>query len=256
MLLAEDKINHDNPTSLFKYYSISDRLIKDLKNNEFWFSSPRSFNDPFDCLCEMIWHVSRGALIDSKNLKLNPHHGLKIGQLLNHDDEAKLAQFVIEKFINSIDNSGVFCLSTTPYEILMWSHYTNSHKGICIEFERNPNNELGSDSCSPVVYGGYHLHNISMGLEHLQETIQYVFHRKSDHWRYEKEWRLVYMPRDPSESVYGHHKIQAKIKSITFGVLAEDRDIVKVRSCFDQSVKVYKMIAKTTEQRVVPEEIK
>jgi len=34
---------------IYRYRSIDDHTIEGLKNNEFYFSSPKEFNDPFDC---------------------------------------------------------------------------------------------------------------------------------------------------------------------------------------------------------------
>lgn len=34
-----------------------------------------------------------------------------------------------------LEETGVFCLSEIPDHILMWSHYADSHTGICIKFE-------------------------------------------------------------------------------------------------------------------------
>ena len=36
-----------------------------------------------------------------------------------------------------INNIGIFSLSKVPDNILMWSHYADSHKGIVLEFDSN-----------------------------------------------------------------------------------------------------------------------
>jgi hypothetical protein len=30
---------------------------------------------------------------------------------------------------------GIYCVSTNYDDVLMWSHYADSHKGICLEFD-------------------------------------------------------------------------------------------------------------------------
>ena len=44
--LVESKIV---PRYLYKFMKADDNLIDNLKNNQLWFSSPKDFNDPFDC---------------------------------------------------------------------------------------------------------------------------------------------------------------------------------------------------------------
>lgn len=38
-------------------------------------------------------------------------------------------------YFNKIQKEiGVYCLTTVPDSILMWSHYANNHKGVCLEY--------------------------------------------------------------------------------------------------------------------------
>ncbi len=255
MIQNEDDISHDSPNLLYKYSSINDRFLDGLLKGEFWFSSPVHFNDPFDCVSSMVWYVpvrDRELVLDKKSLST----GLASSDVLNKNEQDAAAKYVVEKFINSLNSSGVLCLSSTPYEILMWSHYADSHRGVCIEFERAVSNELGSEACSAVSYGGFDTYNIAAGLDGLKNTIDHVFHRKSEHWAYEKEWRTVYMPT-PGNQAYGLKKLNAPIKSIIFGFLTPPEDIEKTRKLLvgNTNIKFYKMWAKTSEQKLVPQEI-
>ena len=40
-----------------------------------------------------------------------------------------------ESLQSNVDASGVLCLSECHDDILMWSHYGDSHRGICLEFK-------------------------------------------------------------------------------------------------------------------------
>ncbi len=132
---SSDDIDYSNPKSLFKYFSLGGsknkkRLLSSIQFNRFWFSRRSNFNDPFD---SMLWFE-------------NP-----ISKAKNEQSE-DIARDRMQKFIHSINDIGIFCLSATPFELLMWSHYADAHKGICVEFERTPSNQLGSSKCCRISY--------------------------------------------------------------------------------------------------------
>ena len=109
MLIPENKIDHENPSSLFKYYSISDQLIENLTNSQFWFSSPEFFNDPFDSISNGIFYISRQRSSPFENgnelIKLKPH--INDRYPINADKEEAIANFIIKKFGRSVsDNWG------------------------------------------------------------------------------------------------------------------------------------------------------
>jgi hypothetical protein len=87
---------------LYKYLSINKNTLESFVNEYVWYSNPASFNDPFDC-----------ALISSNILKE-----------------------VIRK------TKMVHCLSASHQNLLMWSHYADSHKGICVEYTGYTDNEI------------------------------------------------------------------------------------------------------------------
>ena len=41
-----------------RYLPFNKQTINSLKNKEFWFSNPNSFNDPFDCKIELDFDVN------------------------------------------------------------------------------------------------------------------------------------------------------------------------------------------------------
>ncbi|MEZ5436025.1 MAG: DUF2971 domain-containing protein [Pseudomonadales bacterium] len=87
---------------------------------------------------------------------------------------------------------GVMCISEIPDDILMWSHYSDSHKGICIVLDRKflptahpVNYEKSRPTVNPII-----------------DTPEVMLDRsmftKSDHWFYEKEWRVLQYERGAS----------------------------------------------------------
>ena len=65
--IQEKDMTYETPTVLYKYMDVSGKLIKRvedaLHNNSLWFSSPREFNDPFDCRCAYDIRDSREEFV-------------------------------------------------------------------------------------------------------------------------------------------------------------------------------------------------
>jgi hypothetical protein len=121
----------------------------------------------------------------------------------------------IESELGQDYDRGVCCFSNTDLHPLLWSHYGDSHKGLCIGYtlDRNPSPDL-----QKVVYGGRRsiktstvvnalLHNDSAARKILDRDFLL---RKADCWKYEDEWRLI--------GKAGLQDSPLKLKSITFGL--------------------------------------
>jgi hypothetical protein len=79
----------------------------------------------------------------------------------------------------------IYCLTPHPDLTLMWSHYADNHRGICLEFSTE-NNDLFSNACKVSYrkeYPQWSLHTMDEYLE--------VFLTKSDDWKYEEEYRII-----------------------------------------------------------------
>lgn len=92
----------------------------------------------------------------------------------------------------------IACFSETPYNLPMWNHYANGHRGICLEYDTlkfNYNQDL-RQRLFPVYYQDK-LPDIlelmkDMDLKHLPKSLfDYILIHKLRDWSYEKEWRLV-----------------------------------------------------------------
>jgi hypothetical protein len=79
-------------------------------------------------------------------------------------------------------------MTECPDNILMWSHYANNHKGICLEFATAVD-PIFSDA-RPVEYSDtcpvYECFSQNRG-----EIAKRALFRKAEDWQYEKEWRII-----------------------------------------------------------------
>ena len=195
---------------VYKYRSGTDNDLKALEYNQFWSSSIEQLNDP----CE--------AITDTKRIKkfLN-YIGKKVGAKTS--DDFNLINQNTDEVLSMDNKMGIYSLSKTPLDELLWAHYANSHKGFCIGYDIDV--LLKND-------GGHHIHSFpvlysnkppSIGFFDLirnnrSEMIKKFAFYKSKKWEYEKEHRIV-----TSKTGLNSYDFKA-LKSIYFGLKMGDSD--------------------------------
>lgn len=202
----EMKINN-----FYKYRSLSlndgsyENTEKMLKNGEIFFPNPTMFNDPFDCsINETVCSTDKEFNDSLKRYKFNDSDILTIITKRNSGnlDFSK----ILEK--NYKDSFRVYCLSRNYNNILMWSHYADEHKGICIGLKTT----IFGNSLTLKCEDGFLDRKITNGNNYLpifrvdynddkpepynlikmnKENIKPFFFRKSKCWSYEEEYRIV-----------------------------------------------------------------
>ncbi len=148
-----------DPNLFFKYSVIDENTFKVLKNQELYFSHTSEFNDPFDSKTDLIWCGKyedwNRIFFENKNIaeiKRIIDNGVKDGIfeenngffLLRQPDEG--FQTIIEKMQSKMNfpSPRVCCFSQEKNNILMWSHYANRHKGICLCFKSKQTIDSGN----------------------------------------------------------------------------------------------------------------
>lgn len=127
---------------LYKYCRINQWLYENLINGTLWFAKPKTFNDPFDCNNPVNIGATEFGI--SKFYDTIIQSGRKY-LLLNLDRESFIKQWKLNpveiemKVKAEIDKEnqkiGILSLSETATSISMWAHYSDSHKGVCFEFD-------------------------------------------------------------------------------------------------------------------------
>lgn len=236
-------------TFLYKYMSMDniDRVEQIFKENKFYFQSPNSFNDPFDCKALIDCNYS-----DKDDFSL--FHSRIIRTLYPEISESELDNKIQEalsekKFPEIINSSlknvlyqlneilGVFCLSEIHDDILMWSHYANSHKGIVLQFDsgsllktfRHLNKVEYSKNYLPLKYWNDYF-------DKPNEMFKLLLCRKSEHWNYEKEWRIIQPIGDDRNLLFP--------KDILTGVIIGCNASDDVKEQINKWIKDYKLETK------------
>ena len=238
-------MNLEIPNRIFKYRSFDSNgnSINLLQNNRLYFSSPIKFNDPFDCRVAPNYSIGSDKDIYNKmyehNKEVYPNLSYGVLRKITGKDFAKNVNIIknpelFSKRINDMIDQliGVFTMTEDNENILMWSHYAESHKGFCVEF--NPKRlfeicynyiKIGDLIVSKKVkysstYPLINPYKVSASYEEYMDWLTV----KSSVWEYEKEWRLIYS-NHPNEQVDFPDEI---IKAIYFGVYCSDENIKMV----------------------------
>jgi hypothetical protein len=198
-------------TTLYKYKPLNEYTMDIIVSDNIYYPKPARFNDPFDTKC---FFRNTSEIVNSSRGK----------EIFGDDDIAAFRKNNrlndIQAFQSELAKFGVLSLAASPQNTLMWSHYANDHKGICIGFERSPENILGKKLNTSKVDYRKSYPSLSLKIfsdkELLNKSQHRVLHTKSMQWEYEDEWRVIVPDGDKAYPVPG------KIVSIVFGARISD----------------------------------
>jgi hypothetical protein len=161
--------------------------------SKLYLSSPLSFNDPFDLAGKVVFN---GEVTELRKRveKLVIEQGVKrrdrksaVGRLMN-GGRTKLLNAIEDVFRKNIESTGVISLSSNPQSILMWSHYSNNHKGIAIQFDATKDLAVFKSSLKVNYSDDY---PIIDWVYNFQEGLSYNLVNKFSEWQYEQEQRII-----------------------------------------------------------------
>lgn len=217
------KIPRQPPPILYKYCDA--RGIDILENLRVRVSPPDRFNDPFefapiqraawarrevkrvlvqkDKIREIWADMSesgsfKGSFKDFKKTlrKRVPEMLDSFGQRLAKQSlefKINLTRTISERF-------ALLCLAEIKDDILMWSHYSHSHRGIVIGIQTS---DISLESDPNLLKVEYSLQRADMDYLERQRSAEEsrrqtdgLIRRKSLHWSYEREWRRLYFLSD------------------------------------------------------------
>lgn len=219
-MLLEAITAGEYPRYFYKYRDDStytDSIFKDLM---MWFSAPQSFNDPFDCnLSETASHTQEDAdhfLEHIMEGRSDREVWLSKGITIAKAEE--LLTFSKDKVLSS---TGILCLSKKIDNILMWSHYTNCHKGLVIELD--PIHDLDF-FLSPIQVRYTDTYEPTNYFNDQHSAITQIVSTKASCWSYEEEVRII--KSDKTGSVPLNPKA---IRRVIFGCKSDDNFISRIR---------------------------
>jgi hypothetical protein len=170
-LVAARQIRDINlPKKLYQYCSFSTRTLINIVKGRMWLSNPINFNDPYDTALNLLSKTEETAVTHWEAL----HKQFDIGNYIGRDAfveiyllpdfvfysklykilekkhatglRAEIRSFIeLAKTLSDNNNQSassvvqncffVGCMAENYKSILMWSHYANHHRGLCLEYD-------------------------------------------------------------------------------------------------------------------------
>jgi hypothetical protein len=274
--------------TLYKY--LTKERIDVIQNTSIRFTPPNEFNDPFEFKPKITSMMKNGAqnYMDVSNDDLIAHtkkiiknkYGVTITEkklksllkskqpMLKHgvsNLEKRFSQTISDKLQDGFSrNIGILCLSEIPDNLLMWSHYSNSHTGFVIGFDEN-NDFFYQKPTQKSDWGWLRKVNYvdkrpNRSLD--TTTSSDAFLSKNKIWEYEKEWRMMLPLKNADRIVEsGDMKIhlfkipEFAIKEIIFGAKCNNSFVNEVLEFIDnnqdlRNVTLYKSIENDSEYKL------
>lgn len=216
---------------VYKY--VTPERIDILENGYIRFSQADALNDPFEAHPSFALHrkLIKERYYETK--VFNPYDIIKRDLVFdkNLQDEFKKLHNIVKR--------DIFILSLTKKRnnLVMWSHYTNSHRGFVIGFDSH--NSFFQDenfhNATPLIKVEYREERTIMpDLDEIfedefltAEACKKLYFTKSIHWRYEEELRMIGNLKSGRIIGKDDNKLDIKVfdfppeclKEITFGYM-------------------------------------
>ena len=239
----------DKPNPIYKYTKLNKNLKNSLVESYLWFSHSEYLNDPFDLAYPkgtyktIALHAFEKALTSSREKihlleNIVPKDINILGAIDGFMEYVKSPEYGIlfeanqESIIKAFPFS-VCCFTEDEDNILMWSHYADSHKGVCLIYDLSQD-ERYFKGLGPVMY-----RDEPPTIGKIENDIIFSLLTKGPKWSYEKEWRLI-------QIVTGKRPIQREcLMGIIFGCKVKDTKIKEIIStcnqCGYKDLEFYKM---------------
>jgi len=219
---------------LFFYKFIPFERIDILESGMIRFTPAKDFNDPFEIhptitpySLEWIEHIENLSDEERQTLEFNESDSLysyeRLEILLDKRNllNEKINKIGILSLSSNLNINQLLTVSVPEKNdprtnLIMWSHYANSHKGFVIEFKKDFIEDIDiqkleySDERDIITYEDIDNNNFYN-----------LFFKKSIEWSYEQEYRVILKLDNANKIIDNNIHLfkfdKAKVNSITFG---------------------------------------
>ena len=185
---------------LYKYVTSRRALtcIPEVGDGTLRATQPAALNDPFECAVTTTYVIPDEAEENRELAKvlteLNENKPVT-EEAVHRARREHGSLFTRQLFTEQVSTRfGIVSFTTDPFHPLMWSHYTTDGSGFVIGYDAD---ELGK-----LAGAGGPLRNVEYGdkppfilgpivLVSPESNLPILLSRKSSHWSYENEWRLI-----------------------------------------------------------------
>lgn len=248
------------PKKIFKYLDLSKaHNINSLLGGYLWFSDPSTFNDPFDCTTPFAYDL----LSEDEDFCKKYYHDFSIYKFPNFSEDQRVQfvndnvkfmlskkndknyfeglhnEFGIQKQAEAIKEFGILSTCMVNENILLWSHYADQHKGVCLQFNTNSFLELlDTPALGEVKYSEFPLvyPPFNHDLSEINKSFRPIFLTKAPFWYYELEYRIFLHPieerrqyfQDSLEVIYLGMNASSENKKLIVNICEQSNGRIKL----------------------------
>lgn len=272
------------PSSLYKYKSLNRYTLECLNHSTVWMSDLQSLNDPYECYptldyeqmsCNFfrknsfredfkaklkveISEEEHNSIITSDDMWDAYHSLCKSKQIKIKDKDIvfnELKQVWDSAILYARNNLRICSLTERLDSTIMWSHYAEHHKGICIEYNFHNSNDA-VQYIYPVSYTDDlfdFTFNFDFSSHKRRHRFTFAALQKATDWQYEKEWRVAFPNVNNSSNHY-----KTPIPTAIYLGSRYDENPSEMKLALDKIIKklnipVYKMRLDFKKYKMIPE---
>ena len=224
-----------------------------MKNGTVYCSSPRNFNDPWDCRPFFNTDLLTNEKEQGKHVEWAVEICRRHTRMSDQDIENMKRELqnpsVLERYMREqtlavqeevLNRYRVYCLSPDVNNILMWAHYADSHRGICLEFN------VKSDTICGALEVQYR-DEFPMTTQYSKDEADNLLPllAKASAWTYEHEYRLIAQDaanRAPDDTLLtngGHLQLsKGALRSVIVGALGPYDQVCAIVRQYSPNIEV------------------
>lgn len=223
---------------LSRYHSLDGHFDDAIREGYLWFSDPLDFNDPYDCNMQTSCDCSYEEVLSHlTQLNLKNEWRQTEGYIIEranylYNNPSDMMELLRDADLKTIARTGICCFSQRNDTLLMWSHYANKHKGVCMTFDMTKLTSIALTLYNveyPKVYPSY---NVIRDSENFK-SLRFLIATKSQEWEYEDEVRII---RDDRTMPYRGKVLFNKkaLVSIDFGYKTSIEEVARVTKLLNE----------------------
>jgi hypothetical protein len=224
------------PEHLYKYRTMNSREVENIfTKREIYLSDATKFDDPFECRPVLIGHKSSLKkdiyLRDLTRHKFPDADKKEIKKLMKGKKALLSDQSTLKNaYENFVKTVGIYCLSEINDNLIMWSLYSDSHRGFCLEFDSSIQGTLFWESFKVIyseVYPAVNIMDIGKAEEFRKALLT-----KFVGWKNQIEWRIIKMEQEGGPGLYRFSP--ALLTGVIFGALMTEKHKATIRKWIEE----------------------
>lgn len=237
---------------VYKYRDYNERALEIIIKRELWLAEPQTLNDPFDCQTEY------------SEILINAINALTLSE-----EEIIFYRDAASKIIKRLR---ILSLSSQNNNPLLWAHYSNSHKGFCLEFDYmqfegvynpalrpqvvNYESQMPKLSLPQELINMCNSNNVKWEEElgkHLDKCVYELALTKPKEWEYEKELRVITIhPKQGKVIKFDHDALRAVYFGLNMPTSQQSTVMQLLSSNEWKHVKFYQMEKEAGSFKLIP----